>query len=62
MSSKLKEIRMSKNFTQKQLAEISNVSLSYIQKLELGLRKNPGIEYAKSIAKALDTNIEKLFY
>ena len=61
MNNKIKEIRKGKGMTQKTLAKNSKVSLSYISKLEVGLRKTPGLKYANRIASALETTIQDLF-
>lgn len=58
---KLKEIRKSKNITQKQLSEETNLSVSYIQKLEIGDRKKPSYEAVIKIAKALEVEPQELF-
>ena len=54
-------MRINKGITQKTLAKNSKVSLSYISKLEVGLRKAPRIQYATRIAEALETTIQELF-
>ena len=61
MTNKVKEIRLSKKLTQKQLAEKANVSYSYIQKIENGVRTSPRLEYAIKIAEALEVDLELLF-
>ncbi|WP_154826712.1 helix-turn-helix domain-containing protein [Clostridium butyricum] len=57
----LQNVRKSKNITQKQLAEETNLSVSYIQKLETGNRKKPSYESVICIAAALKVKPEELF-
>ena len=61
MTNKVKEIRLLKKLTQKQLAETANVSYSYIQKIENGVRTSPRLEYAIKISEALEVDLELLF-
>ena len=51
--------RMKKKLTQFQLAELSNVSMETIQKIESG-KQNPSILIVINIAKALDISIDDL--
>ena len=59
---KLKEIRINKNITQKKLAEISGVNIRMIQKYETGERDLNKAEVVTvyRLAKALDVPIEDL--
>lgn len=49
----LKEIRMSKNLTQEQVASSANISRTMLTEIENG-NANPSVETAKKIAKTLD--------
>ncbi|WMY18235.1 helix-turn-helix transcriptional regulator (plasmid) [Bacillus tropicus] len=55
----VKELRKSKKLTQKQLAELSQISESMISKIELGV-KSTKIETLKKIANALSTTMDDL--
>lgn len=56
----LKKARKDKGMSQKELAQKSNLSVSYIQQLERGEKNNPSIEAVSSIAAALDVELSKL--
>lgn len=56
----IKKVRKSKNLTQKQLSEITGLSLSYIQQLEYGMKENPSLETLNLIADALCITINDL--
>lgn len=55
----VKELRKSKKLTQKQLAELSQISESMVSKIELGV-KSTKIETLKKIANALSTTMDDL--
>ncbi|KAA0789667.1 helix-turn-helix domain-containing protein [Bacillus thuringiensis] len=55
----IKELRTSKKLTQKQLAELSQISESMVSKIELGV-KSAKIETLKKIANALSTTMDDL--
>lgn len=55
----IKELRTSKKLTQKQLAELSQISESMVSKIELGV-KSTKIETLKKIANALSTTMDDL--
>ncbi len=57
---RLKRIRSQRNFTQEQLAEISEISVQTIRNYEQGISKNPVSEYLLNLAKALDVTPEYL--
>lgn len=57
---KLYSLRMSKNKTQKQLAEYAGITTRYYQYLETG-RKKPTIQIALKLAEALDATAEEVF-
>lgn len=50
---KLRDIRKSKNISQKQLAQQIGVTQAYICSLECGKRKNPSLEVIRGIAREL---------
>ncbi|NLZ52470.1 MAG: helix-turn-helix domain-containing protein [Thermoanaerobacteraceae bacterium] len=58
--SKIKEYRMAKNLTIKELAEKANITSSMLSQIERGLA-NPSINTMKLIAQALDTPLFKFF-
>lgn len=49
----LKEIRMSRNLTQEQVANLSKISRTMLTEIENG-NANPSVETAKKIANALN--------
>ena len=53
--------RMRKNYTQAYLAEIMNVSVTYISDIERG-SQNVTLKTIEKIAAALDVDIHKLMY
>lgn len=55
----IKELRMNKKLTQKQLADLSEISESMVSKIELGI-KSTKIETLKKIANALSTTMDDL--
>lgn len=56
IGSSIKEIRHSKKLTQKQLADLSNFSPSYICDIENN-NKTPTVETIKTLARCLDVDI-----
>lgn len=61
-TSKLKVRRVEMGFKQKELAEVANVSIAYMARLENGKAKNPSIEIMKKLANALKTTPQELFF
>lgn len=57
----LQEIRKSKKGTQRQLSNKTGLSVSYIQKLEVGKRRKPSYEVVNKLAIALGVKSEELF-
>ncbi len=57
---KIKELRKQKHLTQEQLAEMVELDIGYISKLEVG-RNFPKIGTLEKIAKALDVELALLF-
>ncbi|WP_439130720.1 helix-turn-helix domain-containing protein [Polaribacter sp.] len=58
-SEKIKEFRLKRGFSQEQLAEISNISIRTIQRMEKGETRPKG-DSLKKIAMALETTTENL--
>ncbi|WP_051556568.1 helix-turn-helix domain-containing protein [Alkalihalobacterium bogoriense] len=56
----LKKLRLEKGYSLQQLAELSNVTPSYINRLERGLRKRPSIPLMMQLAEALKVDISVL--
>jgi transcriptional regulator with XRE-family HTH domain len=54
----LKELRISRHFSQEQLAQMSGLNVRTIQRIESG--KNASIESLKCIASALDVDVSTL--
>ena len=57
---KIKELRKQKKLTQEKLAEILNLDIGYVSKLEVG-RNFPTIGTLQKIADALDVELYELF-
>ena len=55
---KLNEIRNSKGYTLKEIAEITEIPHSTISKIFAGFNKNPSIETVQKIANALECGID----
>lgn len=61
MKNNIKEIREKKGIKQRELAELTGLSVGYICHLEKGSRKNPSYNTMVSIANALNENVVKVF-
>ena len=61
MKNNIKEIREKKGIKQRELAELTGLSVGYMCHLEKGSRKNPSYNTMVSIANALNENITKVF-
>ena len=59
---RIKQIRESQNISAYKLSKITNISRSYLSKLENNIFFNPTFETLNKIANALDVNIKELFY
>jgi len=57
----LRKIRRARDITQKQLALSIGAGISYVCDLERGHVKQPSLDRARSIANALDSNIDDIF-
>lgn len=55
---KIRNIRISKNITQKKLAELAGISNTYLSDIER-MRTSPSIKTLRSIANSLDKNIKE---
>lgn len=55
----LKEIRLSKNLTQKALGQLSGIKQNGISRYEAG-KRNMSLKAAKALSKALDCSIDDL--
>lgn len=55
---KIRDIRISKNITQKKLAELAGISNTYLSDIER-MRTSPSIKTLRSIANSLDKNIKE---
>jgi len=61
-SNNVKNIRKEKNLTQEELAELSDLSISYVKQIESCKDfKNLTLTTMLKISKALDTSISRLF-
>lgn len=58
----IKQLRESKNITQYQLSQMTDISRTYIRNLENNKKCNPTIHILSLIAEALEVNIKDLFY
>ncbi|WP_251393182.1 helix-turn-helix transcriptional regulator [Mediterraneibacter agrestimuris] len=56
----IREIRTKKKMSVTELAEKSGVSKCYVYFIEAG-EKNPSLETAQKISKALETQIDEIF-
>ena len=62
-SSNVKKIRKEKNLTQEELAELADLSISYVKQIESCRDfKNLTLTTMLKLSKALDTTINNLFY
>lgn len=57
---RIKKLREQKGYTITELAELSNVSKSYLSYIERDLNKNPSIHFLMKVAKPLGVSIEYL--
>lgn len=60
MRNLIKDVRSERGMTQEELARLANVRRETIVFLEQG-KYNPSLALAHSVAKALESTIEKLF-
>jgi XRE family transcriptional regulator, master regulator for biofilm formation len=57
---RIKKIRLEKNLTINELAQLSQISKSYISSIERGLQKNPSIKILKKLAETLNVPLESI--
>lgn len=62
MGNKIKEYREKKRMTQVELAKRSGVSRVTISQLEKGIERNTSSKTLLSIAKALETTVDDIFF
>lgn len=62
MGYKIREVRLSKNMTQEELAKKSGVSRVIISGLECGSRKETTTKTLLALASALETSVDALFF
>ncbi|MEH7010020.1 helix-turn-helix domain-containing protein [Neobacillus niacini] len=55
---RIKKLREHKGFSITELAELANVSKSYLSYIERDLNKNPSVHFLTKVAKPLDVSIE----
>jgi transcriptional regulator with XRE-family HTH domain len=60
IGTRLTRLRTQRGISQAQLARLSGVSQTYVNSLELGNQKNPGIETLRKLAKALGVPVARL--
>jgi transcriptional regulator with XRE-family HTH domain len=60
LGKQLTRLRTQRGISQAQLARISGVSQTYVNSLELGKQKNPGIETLRKLATALGVPVTAL--
>ncbi|WP_312469024.1 helix-turn-helix transcriptional regulator [Neobacillus sp.] len=60
IGTRIKEVREQKGYTLTELADLANVSKSYLSNIERSLNKNPSIHFLMKIAKPLHVSIEYL--
>ena len=58
----IKEIRLIKNITLKQIQEQTGVSISYLSEIENNKVKNPSLLVMVKIAKVLDSKLDELYF
>lgn len=57
---RIKNLREQKNFSITELAELANVSKSYLSNIERDLNKNPSIQFLMKVTRPLGVSIEYL--
>lgn len=60
LSKKLKNARLNKNMSEKELAEKSGITERSIRYIESGFQKNPQLNTLQRLSNALDVSIEEL--
>ena len=62
MGNKIREYRKQKKMTQAELAQKSGVSRVTISQLEAGIERNTSSKTLLSIAKALNSTVDEIFF
>ena len=62
MSEKLKEWRIEKGYSLDEFSKLSGISISYIEGLENGAKRNPRLDIVHKIAIALNQDIVDICY
>lgn len=62
MKNRIKELRTKEDLTLEYLSFVSKVSVSYLNKLEKGLKNNPSNLVMQQISNALNKPIKYVFY
>lgn len=62
MGNKIREYRKKKKITQAELAQKSGVSRVTISQLEAGIERNTSSKTLLSIAKALNSTVDEIFF
>ncbi len=57
---KIKQLRKNKGYSISKLAEMADVSKSYISEIERGVQTNPSLQVINKISQSLDTSLEIL--
>ncbi len=60
LGQKIQKLRETKNWSQQQLEEVSEVPQSSISRIEKGVLNNPGIETLRKLATALGVTVSEL--
>lgn len=56
----LKKIRLAKGLTREELHKRTGLTVSYIYKLERGLKNSPTLDVVIRLAKALEVSVDEL--
>lgn len=57
---RIKQLRQQKGFSISELANLADVSKSYLSQLERGLQSNPSLQFLVKVATPLNTSIDYL--
>jgi len=57
----IRELRLNKGMTQDELADVTGIKQATISDIERGKIKNPSVDTAIRLAKALTVSIEEIF-
>ena len=62
MGEKIRQVRLARGLTQRELAEIAGVSAVTISKLETGAARSASSKTLLRLASALNTSLDRLFF